>query len=80
MRTDFARHGAVLKKLERSINEMPAGPERDQYEANFLRMCARLDKVAENVAARGPFASADEVRGVMEEEIHVALAEFHGGN
>jgi hypothetical protein len=56
------------------------GPERDQYKANFLRMRVRLDKVAENVAARGPFSDADEARGVMEEEIHAALAEFHGGN
>jgi hypothetical protein len=68
-----------LERLERHINEMPSGPERDQYLANFRRMCARLAKVPGNVVARN-CASANEMRAVLEEELRAALAEFHRGN
>lgn len=70
----------MLENLERLIDQMPGGPERNQYLANFQRMRMRLAKVAENVAARAPFSSADEVRAALDGELRSALAEFHGAN
>jgi hypothetical protein len=63
-----------VREMQATIDQFPAGPEREMAQRKLDKIVARLEELPARVALQGPFADRDDAHAVLSDEIARIIA------